>query len=741
MNRPLAILALLLGAAMSLRAEDEEPSPQEQARLAEALAPSIVRVEYTLQFDKGEPPRGGGWEGKCPNCGGSHGGSGLDDLVQEERPLETPGFLISPTRVVAPDPMIHPRFVKSVVVRFGDRAADVRPAAYARAQGAVFLDLAEPLPGAAPLAFAADAPPPYRAVTYQADDGIWTISARGLSGLVSVSEKGRRFSSAPAPSLIVDEKGKPVAVSVSGELPVDGSWKVSPAEWPSLDAAGMAKALEAMDAAAQQGLPRVNLRFRSPKAQPGNMYRRFHSSDEESEGATERHVVGVLLDERQILVLSNLKKGVTARLEQVIVHFPGGEPVPAKFSRTLADYGAFVATLEKPAKGAIAFSGKDLAGTCRVLLSSVNIVIQGEKRVAYFKRDILSSLRKGWKGRLYPSVPRDESQGTFFFDPEGALLAVTVQRREKVEDENSRWRSSQAEVVPVAYLKDSLTDKPENVAAGNVPLTETEENRIGWMGVELQAMNRDLARANNVSDQTRDGSSGALVSYVYPGSPAQQAGIEPGYVLLRLHVQDVPKPAEVRVEDSPFGRGNFPWDRYDELPEEGFEHVPVPWTPVDNSFNLMLTEFGFGKKYKAEFFHGGQIVLKDFEVVVSPPHYDSAPKYKSVPLGVTVRDLTFDVRRYFQMEAADPGVIVSKIEPGSKVSVAGLKPYEVITRVNDAPVSDVKEFEKQVAGATGELRLSVKRMTKTRQIKIQLGGGAAEEKGKEKGKKGPEEEE
>jgi hypothetical protein len=189
---------------------------------------------------------------------------------------------------------------------------------------------------------------------------------------------------------------------------------------------------------------------------------------------------------------------------------------------------------------------------------------------------------------------------------------------------------------------------------------------------------------------------------------------------LRLHVQDVPKPVDVKVETE--DSRPFPWDQYDQITERFFDQVPVPWPSIGNSFNHMLTDLGFGKKYRAEFFHGGKVLHKDFDVTQSPPHYDAAPKVKSAALGLTVRDLTFDVRRYFQMEAADPGVVISKIESGSKGSVAGLKPYEVITRVNDLPVANAKEFEKNV-GIQGDLRLTIKRMTRTRLVKIDLGEG------------------
>jgi S1-C subfamily serine protease len=138
---------------------------------------------------------------------------------------------------------------------------------------------------------------------------------------------------------------------------------------------------------------------------------------------------------------------------------------------------------------------------------------------------------------------------------------------------------------------------------------------------------------------------------------------------------------------------------------------------VENAFTRALTDLGFGTRYTAEFFVDGKLVAKEFEVVAGPTHYDAAPRYKSEALGVTVRDQTYDVRRYLQRKPEDPGVVVAKVEPGGKASVAGVKPYEIITHINDQPVNNVKDFEK-LAAAGGEMKLSLKRMTKGRIVTI-----------------------
>jgi S1-C subfamily serine protease len=274
-------------------------------------------------------------------------------------------------------------------------------------------------------------------------------------------------------------------------------------------------------------------------------------------------------------------------------------------------------------------------------------------------------------------------------------------------------------MTPAIYLRDVLNDLENHVDASNVPLTEEEENRLAWLGVELQALDKELARINNVSDLTNDGETGALVSYVYPDSPATEVGVEQGYILLRLYVEDYPKPVNIELEEDRYGSGAFPWDRLDEVPVEYLEDIPSPWPSAANTLRRILTDIGFGKGYIAEFFHDGKLIKKELVVTQSPTHYDSARRFKSEELGLTVRDLTFEVRRHFHKGPGDPGVLVSKVEPGGKSAVAGIKPFEIITHVNDKPVQAVGDFEGHIEGQ-GELRFSVLRMTRRRLVKIKM---------------------
>jgi serine protease Do len=305
----------------------------------------------------------------------------------------------------------------------------------------------------------------------------------------------------------------------------------------------------------------------------------------------------------------------------------------------------------------------------------------------------------------------------FIFDSTGDLVAFSVERRMPNSADQHRYRSDETDLVPAAEVTKLVAGLPGTGDASNTPVSEAEENKLAWLGAELQPLNQELARANGVSAQTRDGETGALVTYVHPESPAAKAGLAVGSVLLRLKVPDRPLPLEVRLLDDSYRAQAFPWERLDEVPAQYFDRIPSPWSPVENAFIRALTDLGFGTKYSLEYFADGKALSKELAVEAGPAHFDSAARYKSETLGITVRDLTYEVRRYLQRKADEPGVVVSKVEPGGRAGVAGVRPYELVTHVNDQPVNTVKDFE-TLAAASGELRLSMKRMAKGRIVTV-----------------------
>ena len=60
--------------------------------------------------------------------------------------------------------------------------------------------------------------------------------------------------------------------------------------------------------------------------------------------------------------------------------------------------------------------------------------------------------------------------------------------------------------------------------------------------------------------------------------------------------------------------------------------------------------------------------------------------------GMTVADITPEIRRQLQLDAARTGIVVSEVEPGSAAQRAGIQRGDVIEEVNRQAVTSVGEF-------------------------------------------------
>ena len=151
---------------------------------------------------------------------------------------------------------------------------------------------------------------------------------------------------------------------------------------------------------------------------------------------------------------------------------------------------------------------------------------------------------------------------------------------------------------------------------------------------------------------------------------------------------------------------------------------------MENEINKMLTQFGSGAKVTLVYARDGQ--RREAEVILksAPVHYKNAPKSRNRALGLSVRDMTFEVRRFFKFDEKAPGVVIAKVKPGSPAAVAGLKPFELVTEVNGEKVSDAKDFASKIKGRQ-DLVFAVRRLAQTRMVKIHVEPEAEKEKGKQ----------
>jgi S1-C subfamily serine protease len=212
-----------------------------------------------------------------------------------------------------------------------------------------------------------------------------------------------------------------------------------------------------------------------------------------------------------------------------------------------------------------------------------------------------------------------------------------------------------------------------------------------------------------------------MINRIYPGSPAAREGLVEGDILLTVAVPEAPWPIELTVsEREDYGMPDF--DEAD-IPRE-FEAMGMrmprrrPWPSRANALTEMLADIGVGTPIIIRYIHNGEIQEKEFVIEQAPRDMLSAAKYKNEKLGLTVKDLTYEVRTGLHLEAGEKAVVITEVEQGTPAALARINEYELIRAVDGQSVEDVAAFEKLIDEAQQaekeSVRLTVEYMGKTR---------------------------
>jgi serine protease Do len=177
----------------------------------------------------------------------------------------------------------------------------------------------------------------------------------------------------------------------------------------------------------------------------------------------------------------------------------------------------------------------------------------------------------------------------------------------------------------------------------------------GYLGITMNDITPDNAQFFNLPDAT-----GAVVSQVVPDSPAGSAGLKTGDVLRELNGK--------RIVD---GRAL---------------QVAVSETAPGTEIALGILRNG-----KPETIH---VKVGEFNKQASEEANNSGSQHAR--LGLTVTDLTPDVRQQFNIPDRVEGAAIEDVQPGSPADDAGLAPGDVILEVNRHPVTSADNFVSQV---------------------------------------------
>lgn len=191
-------------------------------------------------------------------------------------------------------------------------------------------------------------------------------------------------------------------------------------------------------------------------------------------------------------------------------------------------------------------------------------------------------------------------------------------------------------------------------------LVESGEVKRGFLGVYAQDLDADLAEAFGLPKQT-----GAVISKILKGSPAEKAGLMTGDIVIKIDGKKVRNASDVR------------------------NHIGLLKVGEEVTFEILRN--GKPETIKAR---------------IAASEENKTPAVKNVRLqGLTVGDIKEDHPLHGTVE----GVIILNVQRGSRPWRSGLRAGDIITSVNKNPVANLQQFLKLAESEQGTLLLRIVR--------------------------------
>jgi len=249
------------------------------------------------------------------------------------------------------------------------------------------------------------------------------------------------------------------------------------------------------------------------------------------------------------------------------------------------------------------------------------------------------------------------------------------------------------EVVGINAIIYSPTGIPQNIGIGfAIPinlakslLEQLKKGKVirGWLGVYIQEVTEDIAESLGMKEPR-----GALVSEVIKGSPAEEAGIKRGDVIISFEGKEVKNSRELPT---------------------------------------MVASTEVGKVVDVKVLRDGKPVTLKVKIGKMPEEGEVIPKteeegvVEEEKIGLRVQNLTKEMAE--SLGISEPyGVIVTDVLPNSPAEDAGFQRGDVIVEVNRKNIRDVEDFKSQIEKALQKkvLLFLVKRGRATIYIALKL---------------------
>lgn len=197
-------------------------------------------------------------------------------------------------------------------------------------------------------------------------------------------------------------------------------------------------------------------------------------------------------------------------------------------------------------------------------------------------------------------------------------------------------------------------------------LREFGETRRGWLGVRIQTVSDEIAESLGLERAT-----GALVSGIEKGGPAEGGALEAGDVIIGFQGEEI-----IDVRD----------------------------------LSRVVADSPVGEEAELEILRGGErqtirIVLgrlEESEAVAEAGNEaedgaeEQAPLTSATVLGMEIREVNDETRAEFGLQDSVSGVVIASVEEGSSAAEQGIEAGDVIAEVDQQSVGDPREVLDQI---------------------------------------------
>ncbi len=202
-------------------------------------------------------------------------------------------------------------------------------------------------------------------------------------------------------------------------------------------------------------------------------------------------------------------------------------------------------------------------------------------------------------------------------------------------------------------------------------LVEFGEVKRGRLGVQMQNLTPDLAKAFNIEEQQ-----GAVIAKITKGSPADKAGLEVGDIVTTINGRPVNDASTIRTTVGLMRVG---------------EKIAMGILRNGKPRNITLV-LGAAEQVKVN----AENLTQRLAGATLAPIEEGSPLYRRVE-----------------------GMVVVNVEPGSRAWNASLRKGDIIISINRQPVRTTEELERAIKGSDKRMLLNIRRGNSSMFIVIQ----------------------